>query len=278
MSNTLFSATGCARCKITKNYMRENKIDFDEFDFKADGKDAFNKFYRANRNQIFRDRDGVEFPIFTDGKVIRQGVSVVIGYLLAKDELSGFIGRSLLHGQWIDGFDVSGGDQAFAEDLLTVLSYLKESGLNTAVRCNGKNSRILEKTVDEGLADKVIMYVCGPVELYPQLTGEIIDTEDIADSIKQTTRVSDYQFITTISPLIRADGTVSYLSPEEIGITARMIEETTGSKKHPYKLSLCDLELLNDERLKALSPLEPSAMYKYRTAARRFIVMTEIEK
>lgn len=278
MSNTLFSATGCARCKITKNYMRENKIDFDEFDFKADGKDAFNKFYRANRNQIFRDRDGVEFPIFTDGKVIRQGVSVVIGYLLAKDELSGFIGRSLLHGQWIDGFDVSGGDPKFAEELITVLSYLKKSGLKTSLNSSGRNSQILKKIVDEGLADRVRLTVCGPVELYSQILGENIDVEDITESIKQAVRVSDYHFITAIAPLIRADNTVSYLTPDEVAVTAEMIEEITGSKKHPYKLSLCDLKLLNDERLKSVSPQEPSVMFKYRTAARRFMVMTEIDK
>ena len=122
------------------------------------------------------------------------------------------------------------------------------------------------------------MTVCGPVELYPQIIGEDIGVEDITESIKQAVRVSDYHFITTIAPLVRADNTVSYLTPDEVAITAEMIEEITGSKKHPYKLSLCDLELVNDERLKAVSPLEPSAMYKYRTAARRFMVMTEIEK
>ena len=278
MSNTLFSATGCARCKITKNYMRENDIGFEEFDFKTDGKEVFNKFYRTNRDQIFRDKDGVEFPIFTDGKVIKQGVSVVIGHLLAKDGLSGFIGRSLLHGQWIDGFDVSGGDPQFTEELITVLSYLKKSGLKTSLSSSGKNSQILKRIIDEGLADRIRLTVCGPVELYPQIIGEDIGVEDITESIKQAVRVSDYHFITTIAPLVRADNTVSYLTPDEVAITAEMIEEITGSKKHPYKLSLCDLELVNDERLKAVSPLEPSAMYKYRTAARRFMVMTEIEK
>jgi len=273
MSNSLFSATGCARCRITKNYMQENDIGFEEFDFTTDGKDAFNKFYRTNRDQIFRDKDGVEFPIFTDGKVIKQGVSVVIGYLLAKDGLSGFIGRSLLRGQWIDGFDVSGGDPQFTEELITVLSYLKKSGLKTTLNSSGRNSQILKRIVDEGLADRVRLTVRGPVELYPQILGE-----DITESIRQAVRVSDYHFFTAIAPLIRADNTVSYLTPDEVAATAEMIEKTTGSKKHPYKLSLCDLELPNDERLKSVSPLEPSVMFKYRTAARRFLVMTEIDK
>ncbi len=278
MSNTIFSATGCARCKITKNYMRENDISFDEFDFKADGKDAFNKFYRANRNDIFRDKDGVEFPIFTDGKVIRQGVSVVIGFLLAEDRLSGFIGRSLLHGEWIDGFNVSGGNPLFADEFITVLSYLKKSGLKTELSSDGRNPQILKKVVDDGLVDRVTMNVCGPFELYPQIIGDKISAEDIADSIKQATRISEYQFITTIAPFIRADDMMSYLTPEEVGSTAKMIEEVTGTKKHPYKLRLSDLEKIIDDRLKGVEPLEATAMFKYRTAARRFMVMTEIEK
>jgi len=83
-------------------------MDYEEYDIKADGKDAFTKFYRAHRAEIYRDKDGVEFPVYTDGSVIRQGVSVVIGHLMAGNGLDGFIGRSTLHGEWIDGFNISG--------------------------------------------------------------------------------------------------------------------------------------------------------------------------
>ena len=78
---------------------------------------------------MFRDKDGVEFPVFTDGQVIRQGVSVVLGHLVAEDKLQGFIGRSELHGEWLDGIDVSGGDPGKVDDLIKVLSYLKKTDL-----------------------------------------------------------------------------------------------------------------------------------------------------
>ena len=136
MTHQIFTATGCTRCKITKRFMKENKIDFEEYDFKAEGKEAFSQFYRANRKDIFRDKDGVEFPVFTDGKVIRQGLSVVVGYLIAGDGLSGFIGRSLLHGEWIDGFDISGGDPANTDALLKVLVYVKQNGLKIQITTN----------------------------------------------------------------------------------------------------------------------------------------------
>jgi len=125
MSATLYTATGCARCKITKRYIKEHGFDFEAFDFKAKGKDAFAKFYCANRSSIYRDRDEVAFPVFTDGSVIRQGVSVVVGYLLAGTKLEGFVGRNVLHGEWIDGFNISGGNPAHSTDLIALLRCLK---------------------------------------------------------------------------------------------------------------------------------------------------------
>jgi glutaredoxin len=99
MTNQIYTATGCVRCKITKRFMKDNGISYEEYDFKAEGKEAFSQFYRDNRKDIFRDKDGVEFPVFTDGRVIRQGLSVVVGYLIAGEALSGFIGRNRLHGE-----------------------------------------------------------------------------------------------------------------------------------------------------------------------------------
>ena len=68
------------------------------------------------------------------------------------------------------------------------------------------------------------------------------------------------------------------MTPEEIGDTAKMIEDATGSKKHPYELRGFDPGVCEDERLKSIEPLSSSEMFKYRTAARRYMVLTEIEK
>lgn len=278
MTNTIYSATGCARCNIMKKYLKENSIDYEEFDFKAEGKDAFSKFYRENRKDIFRDKDGVEFPVFTDGKVIRQGVSVVLGYLIADDALQGFIGRSELHGEWLDGIDISGGESKHTEELLQVLRYLKQSGLKIQAVTSGRNSQVLETVLQEGLVDRLIMDVKGPAALYPKITGSPVDEDDLKHSIKLATTVQEYSFITTIVPVVRSEETVEYLSPEELGATAQFIEEASGSKKNPYALVSFDPETSSDERLALMEPLPSSEFFKYRTAARRFQVMTEIAK
>lgn len=278
MKCTLYTATGCARCKITKRFMSEQGIAFDEFDIKSEGKEAFARFYRANRNAIFRDEDGVEFPVFTDGSVIRQGVGVVIGHLIAGDGLDGFIGRSALHGEWIDGFDISGGDSARAGDLMQVLSYLEQSRLKIQLTTGGHNAEVLEKIVGRGLGNRMIMEVKGPAALYASLTGRGIDAAELEQSIRLATRFDDYRFYTTIAPLKHGQGPVRYLSPEEIGQTAQLIEAATGSKKHPYELRPFDFAGAEDEALKSLPAMPDSTLFKYRAAARRYQVIAEIKK
>jgi glutaredoxin len=278
MSHTLYTAAGCARCKITKRFMTEQGITYDEFDINSDGKEVFARFYRANRNAIFRDKDGVEFPVLSDGSVIRQGAGVIIGYLIAGDGLDSFIGRSVLHGEWIDGFNISGGDPARVDELIRVLSYIKQSRLKIQLTTSGKNAAVLEKIVARGLGDRLVMEVKGPAELYEALTGESIDVQELAQSIRLATRFDEYQFYTAVAPVQRGDDHISFLSPEEIGQTARMIEAATGSKKNPYELRAFDLSDAPEEVVKSLEALPDSAFFKYRTAARRYQVMTEIKK
>jgi glutaredoxin len=278
MSHTLYTAAGCARCKITKRFMTEQGITYDEFDINSDGKEVFARFYRANRNAIFRDKDGVEFPVLSDGSVIRQGAGVIIGYLIAGDGLDSFIGRSVLHGDWIDGFNISGGDPAGGDELIRVLSYLKQSRLKIQLTTNGKNAAVLEKIVARGLGDRMIMEVKGPAEFYGALTGESIDAQELAQSIRLAARFGEYQFYTTIAPVQRSDGHIRFLSPEEIAQTARMIEAATGSKKNPYELRVFDFTNAPDEVAKSVEALSDSAFFKYRTVARRYQVMTEIKK
>lgn len=278
MSNAIYTATGCARCKITKSFLADNNIDFEEFDFKGEGKDAFAQFYRANRKDIFRDKDGVEFPVFSDGKQIRQGVSVIIGYLVAGGKLDGFIKRSILHGEWIDGFDLSGGDPDEVEDLVKVLSYLKGKGLKIQLRGDGRNAGVLEQLLAAGLGDRLIMEVKGPASLLSVLYGGGTEAAEISKSLGLAAKSQYYVLFTTVGPVKRWDGDISYLTPEEIGETAKLIEEATGSKKNPYFLRAFRPEEAGDEDLKSIDPLPSSAMFKYRSAARRFQVLTEIEK
>lgn len=174
MSNAIFTATGCARCKIAKKYMDQQGIGYEELDIKREGKEPFGQFYRANRSSIFRGKGGVEFPVFTDGSAIRQGVGVVIAYLQAGNKLEGFIGRSELSKGWIDGLHISGGNPSLVHDLVTVLDFLKKNGLKLQLDTNGKNPLVLEQLLEQGLGDRLIMDMKGPLTLYPNILGNDI--------------------------------------------------------------------------------------------------------
>jgi pyruvate formate lyase activating enzyme len=278
MTYQIYTATGCARCKITKRFMEENNISYNVDDIKADGQEVFAEFYRANRSMIYRGKDGVEFPVFTDGDVVRQGVGAVIAHLIAGDKLTGFIEQSTLHGEWIDGFNIAGGDPQNSEGLLKVLAYLKQSNLKIQVATDGHNAAVLKSVLDQNLADRVIVAVKGPANLYGPLTGTAIDESELADTIALAARFPEYQFHTTIAPLEREDGSLTYLTPQEIGESARRIETATGSRKHPYTLRIFNPQHAEDDRFKAIEPLPDNAVFKYRTAARRYMLMTEIEK
>ena len=125
------------------------------------------------------------------------------------------------------------------------------------------------------------MDVKGPLALYGKILGQEIDAGEIEKSIVLVPGFPEYEFQITVAPVIRQWGEkpeVSYLTPEEIGETARLIAQVTGSKKHPFLLRVFDPDTCSDERLTAVDRLPDNAMFRYRTAARKHLVLTEIEK
>jgi len=280
MGNTIFTATGCSRCKIAKKFMDEHAIPFQELDIKAEGKELFGQFYRNNRISVYRGKEGIEFPVFTDGTVIRQGVGVIISFLHAGTKLDGFIGRSELSHGWMDGIHVSEGDPALIDDLAVVLGYIRKSGIHLQLDTDGRNAQILDRMLAEKLGDRVLMEVKGPLGLYDRMLGCDIDPAEVKKSIEIVTRFPEYGFRTTVSPVVRKGEPpeISYLTPEEVAETARLIQESTGSYKQPFVLRIFNPEDASDERLKSIGKLTPNHLFRHRSAARKFQVLTEIEK
>ncbi|MFZ5943514.1 MAG: glutaredoxin domain-containing protein [Bacillota bacterium] len=263
MNITVYTTTGCTRCKIVKAFMEERNISYEEKDMKAQGKEDFQVFYKENRSSIFRGPDGIEFPIITDSSEIRQGIGASIAYLQAGKNLEEFFTVGTLHKEWVNGIHVSGGRLEWADDFIQVLSYLKGSNMKLQVDTNGKNSSILQQIQLKGLADLVVMNLLGPEEIYNIILGGI-DIEDIKKSLSLITQFPEYRIETTILPVEREGGTFSYLTPQEICETAKLISEITGSNKIPYLIKGFNLS--------------PSQLLTYRSKARAYQVFTEIEK
>jgi glutaredoxin len=276
MTLTLFSAAGCARCAVLKNALQEKRLAFEEHDAIGDGRDLFARFYRANRAQVRRGPEGIEFPVLVDGEVVRQGVAAAVGYLEAGSRLDGFIVPSDPVKGWAGGIDASGGDPAAAEGLVRVLAFLKSAGLKLEVRTDGRNPAVLQRLLDAGLGDRVIMEVKGPPARYAGSPGP----EEVGRSMAVAALFGEHRFETTVAPFIPAgagpEAPSVYPTPEEIAATARWLAEATGSPKQPYFLRRFGPAGCAEERLRVVEPLPPEALVRYRSAARRHQVFTEI--
>lgn len=278
MSYTLYSTAGCARCKILKARMAELNIDYEEHDFKGDGKEAFQRFYAANRKAVYRGAEGIEFPILTDGTVIKQGVGAALAHLEGGAAMDGFFRIGVLHKEWLDGIDVSGGNAEQGKKFLAVLRYLKQNAMKMVIETNGKNPVLLQALLAEGLAEKVIMNVLGPLSMYSTLAGEEIEPMAVERSIAVVSKLCEYQFQTVVVPVRRSAEVINYMTPEEIGETAKLIETASGSKKQPYLIKFFRQGSSAIPELTDLEPMTSSMLFPYRTAARAYQVAVEIEK
>lgn len=256
--------------------MEERGIPYVEKDMKAEGKEDFQAFYKANRSEVFRGPDGIEFPILYDGENIRQSIGAAIAFLHAGKKLDGFFTVGTLHKEWVNGIHISSGDPQYAQEFISVLKFLKGKHMKLQIETNGKNSGILRQVLDEKLADVMIMNVLGPEQLYSQLAGEDVDIEDIKASLALIQNFPEFKIQTVIAPVIREDGTVSYLTPEEIAQTAKLVEEGTGSKKTPYILKAFNPKETQNAAFKKIEPI--SNLLPYRSKARTYQVFADIEK
>jgi pyruvate formate lyase activating enzyme len=245
------------------------------------GQGTFRSFYKKNRPKIYRGPDGVEFPIYADGDVIRQGLLMVLAHLIAGSHLDGFFRHGSLRGQWLDGIHVSGGDPAYGDELLEVLKYLKKQKLKLQIETNGINAQLLEQVLELGLADRVIMEVKGPLNLYKSFLHQPLEPTEIERIIALVSKSDDYYFFTTIAPVPQENvepEQFRYITPEEVGEAAHLIKTATGDNRQPYQLKIFNPQVAEDERLRACEVLTRNDLFKYRTMARKHQFKTEILK
>jgi pyruvate formate lyase activating enzyme len=281
MSITIYSATGCVRCQIAKQFLKERGLTYQDHDALGESKAAFRSFYQNNRQKIYRGPEGVEFPIYYDGEVIRQGLPAVVAHLVAGPPLNGFFKHGKRHGQWLDGIHISDGDPASGADLLEVLIYLKNRSFKIQIDTNGINAELLASVLESKLADCVNMEVKGPPDLYQSLLLQPVDPAEIEKSIALVSKCSEYRFVTTIAPIVRGKSDpaqISYLTPEEVAEAANFVKKATGDNRQPYWLRPFDPKTANDEKLRTLEALDQNTLLKYRSKARKHQFKTEILK
>lgn len=269
MSITLYTAPNCLRCTIVKNFLEEQGQEYTAFDFKED-KDIFNKFYRANRPAIYRNSEGVEFPIFDDGQVIKQGTGEILAYLLSGHVLEACVTRSdLLHG-WISGLNVSACPAGQEENFLTLIQALAKGGLTVQLRSDGRRSDLLASVLEQGAVARMVLDIVAPAHMYPIVAGGALEFEDLKHSIILTQGHKDHVLRIFIQPYMGADGSLTRLTLDEAGEAAQMVLDACGNRMQPIFV-----EASADSKLE---PLEYQALLPYRSKIRRALVKAEIRK
>jgi pyruvate formate lyase activating enzyme len=281
MDRTLFTAAGCNRCKIAKRFMDARGFVYTEKDIKGSWREDFRRFYAAHRAAIHRGESGVQFPILIEGTEIRQGLGGVLAYVEADTGLDGFVGYGERTGDWVDGLNISGGEPSQTDALIAVLRFLKQSGLKLELRTDGRNASVLEQLLEQSLGDRIVVDVKGPLSLYARILCAPVDAWDIRKTLALASRFPEHRFETTVVPIPAErdeSGGFRYLTPDDVGKAAALIEEVTGDNRQPYVLRLFRPEHGKDERVKSMKALSQKDLLPYRTAARRHQVYTELEK
>ena len=146
----------------------------------------------------------------------------------------GFLGYLDTVKEWVNGVVICGGEPTLQPGLKPFLGRLRERGLSIKLDTNGSNPKVLEQLLGEGLVDYVAMDVKGPKFLWPATAGVEGHEEAMAESLKLVAKFPDYEFRTTVAPVVRAGEDISFLTVPEMAAAARLIVSATGGNAHKY--------------------------------------------
>lgn len=273
MSITLFTAPDCLRCKIVKAFLAEKNLPYGTIDFKEQ-KNEFNTFYRANRPQIYRNPEGVEFPLFYDGNVLKQGSGEIIAYLLSGKALEGSVTRSdLLHG-WISGLYPSQCPAGQEDNYVELIRHLADGGLRVQLQVDGRRPDLVERLLQAGNIAGLTFNLLGPANIYEESFGGAPSKEDLAKTVELVKAFPKGEVRLLVSPVKRQDGSVSWLSKQEAGEAGKFLAEAVGQPSLPIVVgSVTDLM---PQGLQGLEPFEE--FLPYRSAVRNYLFKAEVAK
>ena len=142
----------------------------------------------------------MEFPIYSDGEVIKQGSGEIIAYLLSGHNLESCVTRSdLLHG-WISGLYPSqcpaGQENAFLE----LVRRLADGGLKVFAQADGRKPALLEALIRSGKVSGLALNILGPSDVYAESFGGELAGDDLAASIALARSFPKAQIRLLVSP------------------------------------------------------------------------------
>ncbi len=107
----------------------------------------------------------------------------------------------------LEGVCITGGEPTLQTDLPEFIKKIKDLGYLVKLDTNGSSPLVLERLLNDRLIDYVAMDIKAPLEKYKKVVGEAVTLENIQHSVELTRSAPDYEFRTTVLPLLhsRAD-------------------------------------------------------------------------
>lgn len=271
MAVTLYTAPDCIRCKIVKKYFADKGVEYETVDFKGDA-DTFNKFYRANRKAIYRNPEGVEFPLFMEGEVIKQGSGEILAWLLGQGELEACVTRSdMLHGK-ISGLHPSACPAGQDENYIELVKRLAEGGLEVWLQTDGRKPDLLEKLLQIPNVH-AICNIVGDENVTKQVYGGCPTKEELAKTIELVLASKDGRVRFLLMP-VEENGQWIWQTPAQAEAGAKMVADACGKPAIKFSIETPPEDMPIDRH--GLTTPESGDLIKYRSAIRKHLFKADV--
>lgn len=134
---------------------------------------------------------------------------------------------------------ISGGEPTLQEELEKFVKEIKALDISIKLDTNGSNPEVLKRLLDQESIDYLAMDVKAPEERYSDVIGiNGFNTDPIEESMRITQKFPNYEFRTTVVPIIRGydnngNPDISMMTIEEAENMAKWIIDTTKNKENP---------------------------------------------
>jgi pyruvate formate lyase activating enzyme len=172
---------------------------------------------------------------------------------------------------WLDGVCITGGEPTLHPGLLGFMKNIKDKGYTLKIDTNGSNPGIIQKIIDNRLADYVAMDVKNSIIKYPSTANTKVPMDNIISSIDiireaGKKNIIDYEFRTTILP--------RFIEESDIKSIGEMLK---GSKKYVLQQFKPE-ESLVDDNLRNDKTYNNSELEKFRNILKEKISDVEIRQ
>lgn len=179
---------------------------------------------------------------------------------------------------WVNGVVICGGEPTLQPALIPFIEKVRSRNLSVKLDTNGSNPALLTRLLNEGLVDYVAMDVKGPKFLWPATAGVEGHEAAMSESMRLVSLFPDYEFRTTVAPVVRGDGEINFLTVQEMAATARLIATATGGDKHKYFVQkfVPRKDGLLDKRLETFPETPPQLLEDIHKEVSKYLPKAEI--